>query len=38
MASGRWTLEDLEHAIEQSWDARAELRHTTQGFARETVE
>jgi 2,3,4,5-tetrahydropyridine-2-carboxylate N-succinyltransferase len=38
MASGRWTLEDLEAAIEKTWEGREALRHTTQGFERETVE
>ena len=38
MPSERWTLEDLEAAIEKTWDEREALHHTTQGFARETVE
>jgi 2,3,4,5-tetrahydropyridine-2-carboxylate N-succinyltransferase len=33
-----WTLEDLEHAIEASWEAQDELGPTTVGFQRETVE
>jgi 2,3,4,5-tetrahydropyridine-2-carboxylate N-succinyltransferase len=33
-----WTLEDLEHAIEESWEAQAEIGPTTIGFQRETVE
>jgi 2,3,4,5-tetrahydropyridine-2-carboxylate N-succinyltransferase len=38
MASGRWTLDDLEAAIEQAWEAQGDIGHTTQGFRRETVE
>jgi 2,3,4,5-tetrahydropyridine-2-carboxylate N-succinyltransferase len=38
MASGRWTLEDLEAAIEETWAAQGEVGHTTEGFRRETVE
>jgi 2,3,4,5-tetrahydropyridine-2-carboxylate N-succinyltransferase len=33
-----WTLDDLEKAIEESWDAQAEISPTTIGFRRETVE
>jgi 2,3,4,5-tetrahydropyridine-2,6-dicarboxylate N-succinyltransferase len=33
-----WTLDDLEHAIEDSWDAQADIGPTTIGFQRETVE
>jgi 2,3,4,5-tetrahydropyridine-2,6-dicarboxylate N-succinyltransferase len=33
-----WTLEDLEQAIEGSWEAQDELGPTTVGFQRETVE
>ena len=33
-----WTLEDLEKAIEDSWDAQADISPTTIGFQRETVE
>jgi 2,3,4,5-tetrahydropyridine-2-carboxylate N-succinyltransferase len=33
-----WTLEDLEHAIEESWDAQEQIIPTTIGFPRETVE
>ena len=31
-------LADLEAAIEQAWDARAEINHLTTGFARDSVE
>jgi 2,3,4,5-tetrahydropyridine-2-carboxylate N-succinyltransferase len=34
----RWTLDDLEHAIEASWQAQSEISPTTTGFQRETVE
>jgi 2,3,4,5-tetrahydropyridine-2-carboxylate N-succinyltransferase len=33
-----WTLEDLEKAIEESWDAQDQISPTTIGFQRETVE
>ena len=32
-----WTLEDLEKAIEDSWDAQADISPTTIGFQRETA-
>ncbi|HZC17767.1 MAG TPA: 2,3,4,5-tetrahydropyridine-2,6-dicarboxylate N-succinyltransferase [Caulobacteraceae bacterium] len=34
----RWTLGDLEAAIEASWEARGQISPTTIGFQRETVE
>ena len=33
-----WTLEDLERAVEASWEKQADLGPTTRGFQRETVE
>jgi 2,3,4,5-tetrahydropyridine-2,6-dicarboxylate N-succinyltransferase len=33
-----WTLEDLEKAIEENWDAQDQISPTTIGFQRETVE
>jgi 2,3,4,5-tetrahydropyridine-2,6-dicarboxylate N-succinyltransferase len=32
-----WTLEDLEKAIEDSWETQADISPTTIGFPRETV-
>jgi len=33
-----WTLDDLQKAIEESWDAQAQISPTTIGFQRETIE